>query len=437
MQPKRPCCFKRSRDAENVVRPSNTPAANAAMAQSRAGEEQKGPAQQPRGRGQARRGLRDRLSCDGGGHVPDVRSQGGRSGVSAAAHLCVGSNGVGDGGRDRRRERSVRADRARAARTARRDSRNRRRRAPRRQRARAAQPRREVRADAARARPVAEDALLPPADGVRGVHARPTRRSAKRSVEKSRGGFVAAGSDAGSHRLRIRPSVADLQNAFYDRTRGELVSASSTPRPAWRVATSPAGGSRLCLSHDVVVHEMSHALLDGMRSHFLVAVESRRACVPRSLRRSDRDLPAVHLSRRGVDGDSRGARQRIRRDAAHEHRSCSSRRRWTLPAHCGPRSPAPTIATRTRSSRIIAAKCWSLAVFEAFASVYHRKTDAAHQAGHRRQRRAVPGDIPDWTRRTAHRLARASWRRSFSRSAFARSTTVRRSTSRSASTSAR
>jgi predicted chitinase len=82
-------------------------------------------------------------------------------------------------------------------------------------------------------------------------------------------GFRHSGTGPNAARLRIRPSVADLENAFYDRSRGELCFGSFTASPEIAGRNVPNGRISLCLSHDVVVHEMSHALLDGLRSHFL------------------------------------------------------------------------------------------------------------------------------------------------------------------------
>jgi predicted chitinase len=82
-------------------------------------------------------------------------------------------------------------------------------------------------------------------------------------------GFRHAGVGPDAARLRIRPSVADLENAFYDRSRGELCFGSFMASPEVAGRNVPGGRISLCLSHDVVVHEMSHALLDGLRSHFL------------------------------------------------------------------------------------------------------------------------------------------------------------------------
>jgi hypothetical protein len=70
-------------------------------------------------------------------------------------------------------------------------------------------------------------------------------------------------------RLRIRPSVPELENAYYDRSRGELCFGVFSARNKVMGRNVPGGRVSLCLSHDIVVHEMSHALLDGLRSHFL------------------------------------------------------------------------------------------------------------------------------------------------------------------------
>ncbi len=82
-------------------------------------------------------------------------------------------------------------------------------------------------------------------------------------------GFRHSGTSKEAARLRICPSVPDLENAFYDRAHGELQFGSFTASSAVAGRNVPGGRIFLCLSHDVVVHEMSHALLDGLRSHFL------------------------------------------------------------------------------------------------------------------------------------------------------------------------
>ena len=68
--------------------------------------------------------------------------------------------------------------------------------------------------------------------------------------------------------LRILPYGMKNKNAWYDRWRGEL-------RFGYYQATKTVGGRNLpngrvytSLSHDIIVHEMTHALLDGLRSRF-------------------------------------------------------------------------------------------------------------------------------------------------------------------------
>lgn len=67
-------------------------------------------------------------------------------------------------------------------------------------------------------------------------------------------------------RLTIRPHAVDAQNAWYDKVAGELCFG-------YYLATIDTAGRNLpgsyvftCLSHDIVVHEMTHALLDGLRA---------------------------------------------------------------------------------------------------------------------------------------------------------------------------
>ena len=70
-------------------------------------------------------------------------------------------------------------------------------------------------------------------------------------------------------RLRIKPLGVPEQNAYYDPETGELVFGYF---PADRKATIgrnlPRGYVFTCLGHDIVAHECTHALLDGLRAHF-------------------------------------------------------------------------------------------------------------------------------------------------------------------------
>ena len=73
-------------------------------------------------------------------------------------------------------------------------------------------------------------------------------------------------------RLIVRPHFAQEANAYYERVgdRGELHFGyfPAGENPADR--TLAGGMVFTCLSHDIVVHEMTHALLDGLRAHFMV-----------------------------------------------------------------------------------------------------------------------------------------------------------------------
>ena len=77
-------------------------------------------------------------------------------------------------------------------------------------------------------------------------------------------------------RLVLRPHHGQEQNAYYENevTRGELRFGyfPASDRPTKR--TMPGGYVFTCLSHDIVVHEVTHALLDGLRAHFIVPTNS-------------------------------------------------------------------------------------------------------------------------------------------------------------------
>ena len=73
-------------------------------------------------------------------------------------------------------------------------------------------------------------------------------------------------------RLVLRPHHGQEQNAYYENgiTTGELRFGyfPASEKPTNR--TMPGGYVFTCLSHDIVVHEVTHALLDGLRAHFIV-----------------------------------------------------------------------------------------------------------------------------------------------------------------------
>jgi hypothetical protein len=91
--------------------------------------------------------------------------------------------------------------------------------------------------------------------------------------------FDARSADEGT-RLRVRPHASGSRNAWYDASRGE-VSFGYYEAPS-RVSgrNLPRGLVFTCLSQDVVAHEITHALVDGLRARFAVP--------------SNPDVPAFH-----------------------------------------------------------------------------------------------------------------------------------------------
>jgi hypothetical protein len=69
--------------------------------------------------------------------------------------------------------------------------------------------------------------------------------------------------------LRIRPHAFAGENAFYQPRTGELCFGYYDATASVSGRNLPFGRVHTCLSYDVVVHEMTHALLDGLRRHFL------------------------------------------------------------------------------------------------------------------------------------------------------------------------
>lgn len=68
--------------------------------------------------------------------------------------------------------------------------------------------------------------------------------------------------------LRIRPHAFEERNAYYDRSTGELCFGYFSAPEDVQGPTPPKGIVFTCLSHDIVAHEVTHALLDGLRAHF-------------------------------------------------------------------------------------------------------------------------------------------------------------------------
>jgi hypothetical protein len=70
-------------------------------------------------------------------------------------------------------------------------------------------------------------------------------------------------------RLRIVPRAFEEDNAYYDRDAGAVEFGWAKAKAFATGRTQPGGLVYLALSRDIVAHEVSHALLDGLRPNFL------------------------------------------------------------------------------------------------------------------------------------------------------------------------
>ncbi|MGB5085147.1 MAG: hypothetical protein WBO09_11175 [Methylocystis silviterrae] len=69
-------------------------------------------------------------------------------------------------------------------------------------------------------------------------------------------------------RLIIRPHFTEERNAYYDGHAGELRFGYFMADPNAGHGTLPSSTIYTCLSRDIIAHEMTHALVAGLRAHF-------------------------------------------------------------------------------------------------------------------------------------------------------------------------
>ena len=80
-----------------------------------------------------------------------------------------------------------------------------------------------------------------------------------------------AGTDQFVQRLRIYPHGLRMANAYYSRNRGSLLFGYFPATDDRTSGQFPGGMVFTCLSHDIVAHETTHALLDGFHEYFMEA----------------------------------------------------------------------------------------------------------------------------------------------------------------------
>lgn len=185
--------------------------------------------------------------------------------------------------------------------------------------------------------------------------------------------------------LKLRPHAMQEENAWYDPEAREVVFGYFRAGRKARWKTQPGDIVFTSLSHDVVVHELSHALLDGMRAHFLlptnldvsalhegfadlVAVFQRfthRDLVRHAIGREKGALTSTLLTdmarqfgQTGVDGDGRTALRTAILDAGGADDDVPAKFRYERNKE-----------EHDRGAVLVTA------VFEAFRRVYDRKTE--------------------------------------------------------------
>lgn len=181
-------------------------------------------------------------------------------------------------------------------------------------------------------------------------------------------------------RLRIRPHAFLGSNAYYDEVRGEIAFGYY---PADRDVVGrnlPGEIIFTCLSHDVVVHEVTHALLDGLRAHFSLPTGPDVLAFHEGFA----DLVAIfqHFSYREVVlaaiRESRGQldRARLLTDLATQFghttgRGQALRSAVKINAHGDIVAPRydPNLPPHELGSVLVSA------VFQAFTTIYRRKTE--------------------------------------------------------------
>jgi hypothetical protein len=175
--------------------------------------------------------------------------------------------------------------------------------------------------------------------------------------------------------LRLKPHAFLEKNAYYDNERGEIRFGyfQAEEKPTDR--TLPGSFVFSCLCHDVITHEVTHALLDGLRAHFrdpsspdviafheafadLVAIFQRfsyKEVIRNAIQRSRGDIAkAQYLTELARQfGNTTGKRQALRRAIEQGEK--------TIPYDA-------SMEHHDLGSVLVSA------VFEAFLTVFHRKT---------------------------------------------------------------
>jgi len=202
-------------------------------------------------------------------------------------------------------------------------------------------------------------------------------------------------------RLLLRPHVAaEGPNAVYDPDRGEI-------RFGYRQDPNLQGSGRIfaCLSHDIVAHEMTHALIDGLRSRFTIPTNSDVLALHEGLA----DL--VALFQRFLHEDVLVAQ--IRKVGAGMEQSqllTHIALEFTGDAPEGPRAAVDPAGKRLeyneKAEPHLLGNVLVAAVFDAFIQIYRRKTERYVRLTGPRETAFLPEELIQILAQEATQLAR-------------------------------
>ena len=202
--------------------------------------------------------------------------------------------------------------------------------------------------------------------------------------------------------LLLRPRAFEGNNSHYDKKTGELCFGFFRSK----AKGSFPGKVYACLSHDTVAHEVTHALLDGLRAHFSLPTSSDVLAFHEGFA----DIVAVfqhftyeHVVRAAIR-ESHGVITRsqlltgIARQLGQSSRETKSALRSAINYADQPRKPDepppppklydPALEPHELGSVLL------MAVFEAFIAVYRRKTERFVRLATNGSGRLPEGDLP-------------------------------------------
>lgn len=181
----------------------------------------------------------------------------------------------------------------------------------------------------------------------------------------------------GRTRLLLRPFAAEDRNAWYDPDSGEVCFGYYRADPRVRGRNLPGGWVFTALCHDIIVHETSHALLDGLRSQFTVPTGpdvlafhegfADLLAVFQHFSHPELLLAAIRRARGRMD--QAGLLAELARQFGHTTGAGGPLRSAIDPDPDTPGLYDPALAPHALGSVLVSA------VFEAFATVYTRRTE--------------------------------------------------------------